>query len=110
MLLFCIHFPAFNTEYHNPPFNFLLLASKINFQTGYQVAQSTRIALKWREGVEATSFETLAKKDNLDSVHTELLRLEDSVHNIHLELQNIRRKEEQMRDVNGKRRNEHFVF
>ena len=73
------------------------------FSIGYQVAQTTRIALKWREGVEATNFETLAKKDNLDSVHTELLRLEDSVHNIHLELQNIRRKEEQMRDVNGKK-------
>lgn len=42
----------------------------------------------------------MAKKDNLDSVHTELLRLEDAVHSIHLELQHIRRKEEQMRDVN----------
>ncbi len=73
------------------------------FSTGYQIAQTTRILLKWREGVEATNFESLAKKDNLDSVHTELLRLEDSIHNIHLELQNIRRKEEQMRDVNGKK-------
>jgi len=66
--------------------------------------------LKWREGVEATSFETLAKKDNLDSVHTELLRLEDSVHTIHLELQNIRRKEERMRDINGKKKYIYFLF
>ncbi len=79
-----------------------LLPSKFLISVGYQIAQTTRITLKWREGVEATNFETLAKKDNLDSVHAELLRLEDSIHNIHLELQNIRRKEEQMRDVNGK--------
>ena len=52
------------------------------------------------EGVEAKDWSSVAKKDNLDSVHTELLRLEDAVHSIHLELQHIRRKEEQMRDVN----------
>jgi emp24/gp25L/p24 family/GOLD len=85
-------------------YSFLSHTTIQNFSSaGYQIAQNTRIFLKWREGVEATNFETLAKKDNLDSVHTELLRLEDSVHNIHLELQNIRRKEEQMRDVNGER-------
>ena len=38
----------------------------------------------------------------MDSVHTELLRLEAAVHVIHMELQQVRRKEEQMRDVNGK--------
>lgn len=32
---------------------------------------------------------------------TEMRRLEQVVQNIHLELQNIRRKEERMRDVNG---------
>lgn len=67
----------------------------------YHVAQNTRIALEWREGVEATDWESVAKKENLDSVHVELLRLEEAVHTIHLELQHIRRKEEEMRDVNG---------
>ena len=43
----------------------------------------------------------VAQKDKLDSIHTELRRLEQVVHDIHLELQYIRRKEEQMRDVNG---------
>ncbi len=43
----------------------------------------------------------VAQKDKLDSIHTELRRLEQVVHDIHLELQYIRRKEEQMRDING---------
>lgn len=35
------------------------------------------------------------------STQTEMMRLEQVVQTIHLELQNIRRKEERMRDVNG---------
>lgn len=65
------------------------------------MASATRISFKWSEGVEAKDWGGVAKKENLDSVHTELLRLEDAVHSIHLELQHIRRKEEQMRDING---------
>ena len=34
-------------------------------------------------------------------MQTEMCKLESVVHTIHLELQNIRRKEERMRDVNG---------
>ena len=69
--------------------------------TDYHTSQSTRISLTWKEGVEATDWEQVAKRDNLDVVQTELLRLEEAVHTIHLELQQIRRKEEEMRDVNG---------
>ncbi len=47
-------------------------------------------------------WESVAKKENLDSVHTELLRLEHAVHLMHLELQHIRRKEEEMRDISGR--------
>lgn len=67
----------------------------------YHTAQNTLITVKWAEGVDATDWESVAKKENLDTIHTEMLRLEESVHTIHLELQHIRRKEEQMRDVNG---------
>ena len=38
------------------------------------------------------------------SSQTEMRRLESVVHTIHMELQNIRRKEERMRDVNGAQR------
>ncbi|GAB4820328.1 hypothetical protein N2152v2_007374 [Parachlorella kessleri] len=66
----------------------------------YHTAQSTRIRLSWRTGAEATDWQAVAQKDKLDSIHTELRRLEQVVHDIHLELQYIRRKEEQMRDIN----------
>jgi hypothetical protein len=45
----------------------------------------------------------VAKRDNLNIIQTELLKLEDAVHDIHVELQQIRRKEERMRDINGAR-------
>jgi len=67
----------------------------------YRTAQDTRINLRWNDGVDATDWQSVAKKENLDSVHTELLRLEHAVHVMHLELQHIRRKEEEMRNVNG---------
>jgi p24 family protein delta-1 len=68
--------------------------------TDYHTAQSTRIRMKWREGADATDWEAVAKRDNLDAIHTEMLRLEDYLHHIHVELQHIRRKEEKMRDIN----------
>lgn len=67
----------------------------------YHAAQTARISLSWKEGVEATDWQQVAKRDHLDVIQTELLRLEESVHTIHLELQHIRRKEEEMRDING---------
>jgi len=68
----------------------------------YHTAQNTRIKFKWVEGVEATDWSDVASREKLDSVHTELRRLEQLAHVMHYELQHIRRKEEQMRDVNGK--------
>lgn len=60
-----------------------------------------RIQLNWRTGAAAHDWELVARKDNLNFIQTELLKLEQSVHDIQLELQNIRRREERMRDVNG---------
>lgn len=67
----------------------------------FQTAQRTRIKLDWRSGAAAHDWESVAKKDNLNFLQTELLSLEESIHDIHIELQRIRRKEEQMRDING---------
>lgn len=66
----------------------------------YHSAQLTRIGLTWRSGAEAHNWQEVAKKENLNVVQTELLKLEQTVHDVHLELQYIRRKEEQMRDIN----------
>ncbi|KAL4451435.1 hypothetical protein ABPG77_009507 [Micractinium sp. CCAP 211/92] len=66
----------------------------------YHTAQSTRIRMRWTTGADAQNWEAVAKKDNLNVIQTELRRLEHVVQTIHIELQNIRRKEEKMRDVN----------
>lgn len=60
-----------------------------------------RISLLWRSGAAAHDWEQVARKDNLNFIQTEVLKLEQSVHDIHVELQNIRRREERMRDLNG---------
>lgn len=99
-LCFTAQSKLFRAKFHYFYFIRLLIISFTLLPTDYQLAQQTRISFKWVEGVEAKDWSAVAKKDNLDSVHTELLRLEDAVHSIHLELQHIRRKEEQMRDVN----------
>lgn len=65
----------------------------------YHTAQGTRIRMKWTTGVEAHDWEAVAKKDNLNVIQTEMRRLEQIVQTIHLELQNIRRKEEHMRNI-----------
>lgn len=67
----------------------------------FQTAQNTRIRVEWKSGASAHDWEQVAKKDNLNFLQTELLSLEQSVHDIHIELQRIRRKEEEMRDING---------
>ncbi|KAL4420637.1 hypothetical protein ABPG75_010293 [Micractinium tetrahymenae] len=66
----------------------------------YHTAQGARISMKWTTGADAHNWEAVAKKDNLNVIQTELRRLEQVVQTIHIELQNIRRKEERMRDIN----------
>lgn len=66
----------------------------------YHTAQNTRLRMRWTTGADAQNWEAVAKKDNLNVIQTEMRRLEHVVQTIHIELQNIRRKEERMRDVN----------
>lgn len=66
----------------------------------YHTAQGTRIRVKWQTGAQAHDWQAVAKKDNLNAIQTEMRKLEQVVHSIHIELQNIRRKEEMMRNVN----------
>lgn len=57
--------------------------------------------MEWKSGSAAHDWESVAKRDNLNFLQTELLNLEQAIHDIHIELQRIRRKEEEMRDLNG---------
>lgn len=66
----------------------------------YHTAQNTRVSLYWEEGVEATDWDAVAKRDKTDAVHTELTKLIETAHTMHFELQHVRRKEEEMRNVN----------
>jgi hypothetical protein len=74
---------------------------KLCFTTkDYATAQRTRVKMSWRSGASATDWEAVARKENLNAIQTEMRKLEKTVHDIHVELQYIRRKEEEMRDVN----------
>jgi p24 family protein delta-1 len=78
------------------------MVSLVSRCADYQSAQHARLRVEWKTGAEAHDWESVAKKDNLNSIQTEMKKLTLTVHDIHLELQQIRRKEEQMRDINGK--------
>jgi hypothetical protein len=66
----------------------------------YHTAQNTRVHLEWEEGVDATDWDDVAKRDHTDAVHTELTKLLEAAHTMHFELQHVRRKEEELRNVN----------
>ena len=59
------------------------------------------MSLEWKTGVSATNWDEVAKKENLDLMATELRKLEDSVKEVHNEMLYLRRREEQMRNLNG---------
>ena len=64
-------------------------------------AKDTKLKLEWKTGVAATDWDDIAKKENLDLMATELRRLEDTVKEIHNEMLYLRKREEQMRNLNG---------
>jgi p24 family protein delta-1 len=64
-------------------------------------AANTKIHLDWKTGVAATNWDEIAKKENLDLMATELRKLEQTVKDIHDEMLYLRRREEEMRNLNG---------
>mmetsp|Transcript_11866 Transcript_11866/g.37701 ORF Transcript_11866/g.37701 Transcript_11866/m.37701 type:complete len:217 (+) Transcript_11866:143-793(+) len=63
-------------------------------------ARQTKIRLDWKTGVAATDWDAIAKKENLDAMGTELKRLEETVKEIHAEMLYMKKREEEMRDMN----------
>jgi predicted RNase H-like nuclease len=51
--------------------------------------------------VAATNWSEIAKKENLDEMAIELRKLEDTVKEIHDEMLFLRKREEEMRNLNG---------
>lgn len=66
-----------------------------------KTAQVTKIQLDWKTGVAATDWDAIAKKEHLDGMATELRKLEQTVREIHEEMLYLRKREEQMRNLNG---------
>lgn len=53
-------------------------------------------------GVAATDWDDIAKKEHLDELHTELKKLEVTVREVDQHMVALRKREEEMRDLNGK--------
>lgn len=71
--------------------------------TDYSTAQQTRIWVDWKTGVHARDWDALAKKENLNAMAAELNKLEETVKDILQEMAYLRRREEEMRNINGAR-------
>lgn len=69
--------------------------------TDYTTAQQTRIWVDWKTGVHARDWDALAKKENLNAMAAELNKLEETVKDILQEMAYLRRREEEMRNING---------
>lgn len=67
----------------------------------YATAQHTRIWVDWKTGVHARDWDALAKKENLNAMAAELNKLEETVKDILQEMAYLRRREEEMRNING---------
>ena len=81
----------------------------LNVQTSFCVflfpdaksAQNTLFNLHWRMGVEAMNWDSVAKKENLDTLTSELSRVEETVKFLRSQLIVLKKQEEAMRDLNG---------
>ncbi|CAM6092918.1 unnamed protein product [Calypogeia fissa] len=64
------------------------------------MGSSISIDLDWRTGVAAKDWAGVAKKEKLDDMQIELMKLEEAVESIHAEMLRLRKREEEMRDLN----------
>ncbi len=62
---------------------------------------TTKIKLDWKTGVAATDWNSIAKKEHLDSLTVELRRLEDSIREVYSEMLLLQQREQEMRNISG---------
>ena len=53
----------------------------------------------------ATDWNSIAKKEHLDSLTVELRRLEDGIREVYSEMLLLQQREQEMRDISGKNEN-----
>ncbi len=73
-----------------------LLGSRIPY--GY----TRKVGLDIRTGVDAKDYSEIATKENLSKMELEMRKIEDGVSDILKDLKYLRRREEKMRNTNGK--------
>jgi len=66
------------------------------------MASQVKIFLEWRlETQQAVDWDSIAKKEHLDSVESYMTRFKNTIKNINDEMKEIREKEQQMREITG---------
>lgn len=69
-------------------------------ETHRELLEKHKVKLTWKTGVSATDWESLAKKEVLDAVSMNLRELEAELKEIYDGMLYMRRREEEMRDLN----------
>eukprot|EP00803_Ostreobium_quekettii_P009053 evm.model.scf_1646.4 EVM.evm.TU.scf_1646.4 scf_1646:32298-36220(-) len=63
-------------------------------------AQNTKLRMNWKMGVEAMNWDSVAKKENLDSLSVEMRKIDATVKSIKDQILHMRQGEEEMRNLN----------
>ncbi|XP_059299142.1 transmembrane emp24 domain-containing protein p24delta3-like [Lycium ferocissimum] len=62
-------------------------------------SKSVTVGLRWRTGIDAKDWDSVAKKEKIDGVELELVKLEGLVQTIRGNLVYLKKREEEMREV-----------
>eukprot|EP00217_Crustomastix_stigmatica_P008926 CAMPEP_0183811392 /NCGR_PEP_ID=MMETSP0803_2-20130417/49315_1 /TAXON_ID=195967 /ORGANISM="Crustomastix stigmata, Strain CCMP3273" /LENGTH=196 /DNA_ID=CAMNT_0026056227 /DNA_START=34 /DNA_END=620 /DNA_ORIENTATION=- len=92
---------AFTTK-HKGDFKACFTRAEVHedFDTHKELLQKHKIKLTWRTGVSATDWDGIAKKEHLSAVALTLRELEAEIKEVHEGMLYMRKREEEMRDIN----------
>lgn len=66
-----------------------------------QTAFHTKLKLDWKTGVAAADWDSIAKKEHLDSLTVEMRKLEGTIREVYNEMIQLQQREQELRDLNG---------
>lgn len=69
-----------------------------------QTAFHTKLKLDWKTGVAAADWDSIAKKEHLDSLTVEMRKLEGTIREVYNEMIQLQQREQELRDLNGEPR------
>ncbi|GMH33236.1 hypothetical protein BSKO_01070 [Bryopsis sp. KO-2023] len=65
-----------------------------------KTSQNTKLKVDWRLGMGATDWDEVAKQEHLDGLQTAMKKLEQTVKDVQEQMVLLRKREEEMRDLN----------